>query len=307
LNLERLAALAQPRKPCEEDKSIPCKCPPKAGGRKKRGRNKLRIMAMVEESRQQACEEEDPEEGVEDAPRQEESEEPAEELMQQQTQLQSQQENMTDESQEETSVAQDAPVAEPQKFGAQASLAHQWHLQGLAEDVAAQLKAAELALPPLPPQGGSTQEKEEEPQAAGQIPQFETSTSRPEPKPRGRAVARARSLGATMGRAEARAAASGLAARTSLSFEEAEMGLVSALGANALNGPAHQLGGRRPRVPVGLPKGAAAALLATGPGARPSAGDEVASGTPTSHAGGGGGGPLWKAVPIKVMQFDFGL
>merc|ERR1711924_239015 len=50
---------------------------------------------------------------------------------------------------------------------------------------------------------------------------------------------------------------------------------------------------RRPRMPVGLPRGLTAAVAA----AAINRGDD---GKP-----GGRAGTLWKAVPIKVMNFDF--
>jgi hypothetical protein len=66
LDVARLAELAVPKKKCEEDKNVPCKCPKKSGSRRKR-RSKCRILAMVQERSEVADGTADEEHGVEPA------------------------------------------------------------------------------------------------------------------------------------------------------------------------------------------------------------------------------------------------
>lgn len=64
LDVVRLAELAAPRKHCEEDKTVPCKCPRKSAKGRKR-RTKCRILAMVQERNEVANEIVDEEHGME--------------------------------------------------------------------------------------------------------------------------------------------------------------------------------------------------------------------------------------------------
>jgi len=268
---ERLAQLATPRKKCEEDPTVPCKCPPKAGGRRKR-RSKLRILAMVQDREQIS----DDEAFVQNMHA----------------------ESALDEAASEANPLQSLPRSD------------QWtHVMHVAEDqdvendiasmphkvvsVASEERASEMK----PPSAESS------PRAADRRPELvlrattdepcvqEMAGIRPEPKTRSRAVARVRSLSSGVPAVESR----GIKA----SGQTADFGaLVSGLGAHSpvsFHDPDFQVGGssRRPRVPIGLPRGAAAAVTA------------AANRGNCMTGKGADTGPLWKAVPIKVMQFDF--
>jgi hypothetical protein len=67
LDALRLAELAEPKKKCEEDKNVPCKCPPKKSGSRRKRRSKCRILAMVQERNDIAEETAEEEHGMEPA------------------------------------------------------------------------------------------------------------------------------------------------------------------------------------------------------------------------------------------------
>jgi hypothetical protein len=272
-DLARLAELAQPRKQCEEDKSIPCKCPPKAGSRRKK-RSKCRILAMVQEQKQQQEDEEEAEENGE----QHDAELVPDMIVPEERQIDTPHGNdslddlvkaSTVLSQEELSLPSDASSTRVDLPS---------EVEGPSTDTwnAHPLMTGDKFLEP------SQRAASEEPRAEA------TTHSRPDRKPRSRAVARARSTGSGAGAHIADRSgqssgmagiANGIGGRSALPFEDVELGGFS----------------RRPRVPVGLPRGAAMAVAAAnGRGA-------------AAVLGADGAGAFWKPVPIKIMQFDFGL
>lgn len=259
----RLTELSTPRKKCDEDTSVPCKCPPKPGGRRKR-RSKLRILAMLQDRQQASDDDED-------------------EVQQDGKTLDAADGKIA--SEENVSTMQDSfdsvarHLNKPQDDTLESSQVTKAEEQSSsADDVK---RVPEPAAPPLA-------EPCAEPVPtvpADEAPCAELRTEfRAEPKPRNRAVARTRSLGAG-GHTELKnaqiggigAMAGGLGGRAPVLFNDPDFGACA----------------RRLRVPIGLPRGAAAAAKMA------AAGQSAGEGTP------GRSGPLWKAVPIKVMQFDF--
>jgi len=302
VNSARLAELGTPRKRCEDDKSGPCKCPPKGGARKRR--SKLRVMAMVQDSREQkTAEEEEEEEDEDDALQQDATQWPALEKAASEGSLP--EVEATFDSLDETlrqsqeRAGADAVFSSPGSVRsiAPAERADAGYVKTPLELVDFSVPRTSTQSPATLPRPASDDVKKALDFSAlpgvsalwsvpalrptsEEVPSAEQRAERrPDLKPRGRAVARARSLGPG-GAGGHGGVGGGLGARSSLPFDELELGGCA----------------RRPRLPIGLPRGIAAAVTAGhgGPGG---------GGGPMAIAG--GGGPMWKAVPIKVMQFDF--
>jgi len=262
----RLAELATPRKKCEEDKAVPCKCPPRAGSRRTR-RSKHRIIAMVQDK--QDGEDIDQPDAVADLLLDKVSSDLkiTQELMTNLSGLAGAQ--LSFDSLDElvrASTPDEDVTSEMASTGVGDQITAGDHARRALEISAASeatrcFAAADILRPA----------SEEEPHGE------QRTELRPEYKQRDRAVARARSLGAAGHTARAQASGlaahgGGLGARSPLPFDDVKF---------------------RPRLPIGLPRGVAAAVAAA---AQSGAGAGMAK---------GGVGTLWKAVPIKVMQFDF--
>lgn len=269
----RLAELATPRKKCEEDKGVPCKCPPKPGGRRKR-RSKLRILAMVQD-RQQANDEEE-EDDEDDTEQQDNTDSVLDTALSEGNPL-NEQHSLNSSGEPLQVQAREEPATVSYTLQIPSRRVEEQNASG--DDVkrsldffapsAAEQRPELLLTPALEEDSGIAEHKVE---------------LRAEVKPQRRAVARARSLGSGGHSAAPRGVqssgptgglgglASGLGARSSLPFNDPDFAGCT----------------RRPHLPVGLPRGVAAAVTAAARG-----GGEMA------------GGSAWKAVPIKIMQFDF--
>jgi hypothetical protein len=315
----RLAELATPRKKPEEDKTVPCKCPPKRCGRRRR--TKLRILAMVQD-RQQAGEEgllqqddiTDPpdrvmsagelgdsfdRDGVLDLPERVRSagdqvETPGSPHVGDFSKKQASSHALDDEAQTPLSFDDDLPNVQPD-FDSLDEHVRQ------SEDRAKSFSPCDMStldrhkpgedvkkalIFSAPPRANRCPDSALRPALEEVLSAEVGQELRLEPKPRSRAVARARSLGAAGLDAENRgnsnkgclgAVPGGLGARSPLPFSDLEIG-----------GSLPTGWAKRPNLPIGLPRGVSAAVSAAARGGGASA-----------------GGPMWKAVPIKVMQFDF--
>jgi len=253
----RLAELATPRKKCDDDKSVPCKCPPRAGSRRKR-RSKHRIIAMVQD-RQDGDDIAQPDD-VADLVLDKASSEG--DLEGAQPNFDSLDELVRASPPDEDAQTEIVSTSAGEQMRAGDNVSRSLEFSAAFE---AKQRLAATDLRPA---------SEEEPHAE------QRAELRPEYKPRSRAVARARSLGAAGHTAGAQvsghaaglaALVGGLGARSPLPFDDIKF---------------------RPRLPIGLPRGVAAAVAA-------------AAQSGAGMAKGGGVATLWKAVPIKVMQFDF--
>lgn len=276
----RLAELATPRKKkCEED----CKCPPKAGSRRKR-RSKLRILAMVQGKLQGEDEDEEqmdvtagPEaDNLSDGAQVAAASDPGKPDF----------EFREEQSSEARPHANEEPQADsrshtPPQDGVP-TLPTNWTVR---DDV------SESLMPPTLPADNYFVVHSSRP--ASEEPTAERMPLKANYKPRSRAVARARSSSVVR------------AAEVARSLQESNLAgglaaLANSLGQRYPSGEQTETAtcARRPRVPVGLPRGAAAAVAAA---ARFNVGG--------ASVAGGAGAPesLWKAVPIKIMQFDCGL
>lgn len=272
LDLVRLAELALPRKTCEEDKSAPCKCPPKASKRSRR-KSKFRILAMKQSRDDLGDGDADLAQASLDAELNMQAEQDAG-LAEDSYPASSS--SMTDgqaaavpsdgaQDVEEKSVPKESLGASVSTEG-NASLAIDsggtaHAAVASATALVAATTAAAVKAKPLRPRVSVSAER------AGSALGGELHVER---KPPGRAVARARSL-SSAGEVSASSAGNGGGLPSKLPFEDLDFGGFAA---------------RRARVPIGLPRGAVAAVAATASAA-------------------GDGCPLWKAVPIKTMQFDF--
>lgn len=271
----RLVELATPRKhSAEVEYYMPCKSTPKAGGRRKR--SKCRILAMVQNQKDDAVQlgmrddevsdsEIDKIVSDENLPRLQHSINELEECKRQfQDPVNSQEprpsqhgRDASEECQQETQdvVNSQEPIAEPTQELRPEPKLHNLQKSQHGRDT---LEECKLAFQdPINSQVLSAMPRQE---------------LRLEPKLRKRAVARAQSLGAVSGYH-----VNATDARPYLPYDDLEMG-----------GYVQPSRCRR-QVPIGLPRGAAAAVA-----------------TAAIKGGAGGkGGPTWQAVPIKIMQFDF--